>query len=230
MINHSEVPRPTSIDGAMPSKSHRGLSGEYGCASGKIGGPIRGFSHGDFALPFRVQIPRPILIFLLLVPIIEIVLFIFVGGMIGFWPTMGVILGTGILGVALIKWQRGGGMQDMMAQMQPGSSPNQLFSKVLLMLAGLLLFIPGFFTDALGLALLLPPVRMFIGVLIAKILVKRLSKMASMGGLGGFPGMEQFQAGGADDDSDDDDWDDDQPSKSKRRGPVIDAEIIDDKP
>ncbi len=84
--------------------------------------------------------------------LVEIGLFVVIGGAIGVWATWGVVLGSGILGVAVLRGQSFGPMrrEDLVGPLAHG---------VLRMLAGVLLILPGFLTDAIGLCLLVPGVR-----------------------------------------------------------------------
>jgi UPF0716 protein FxsA len=95
---------------------------------------------------------------LLLWPLLEIGLFVVVGGAIGLWPTLAVVLGTGILGVALIRWQGMGVLRDL--QQNGAVDPiSPIAHGALILLGGFLLILPGFFTDVLGLMLMIPLVR-----------------------------------------------------------------------
>ncbi len=94
------------------------------------------------------------------VPLIEIGLFIKVGGWLTLWPTLGIVLATGMIGTILVR-QQGlkvlGELRNSMSQMRDPLSP--LAHGALIVLAGVLLLTPGFFTDAIGFLLLVPPVR-----------------------------------------------------------------------
>lgn len=96
----------------------------------------------------------------LVVPLIEISLFITVGGWLTLWPTLALVLLTGIIGTALMRWQ---GMRVLaelrgdMGQLQNPLSP--LAHGALIVVAGLLLLTPGFFTDTIGFLLMIPAVR-----------------------------------------------------------------------
>ena len=95
---------------------------------------------------------------LLLWPLLEIGLFVVVGGAIGLWPTLAVVLGTGILGVALIRWQGMGVLRDL--QQNGAVDPiSPIAHGALILLGGFLLILPGFFTDVLGLMLMIPLLR-----------------------------------------------------------------------
>lgn len=105
----------------------------------------------------------PLIAMFLLVPIIEIALFIQIGGAIGLWSTLGLVLLSAVAGVALMRSQgarAGVEIQRSLAEMRDPTQP--LAHSAMIIAAGILLLIPGFFTDALGLLLLIPGVRSFL--------------------------------------------------------------------
>ena len=87
--------------------------------------------------------------------LIEIGLFVVVGGAIGLLATLAIVLGSAVLGVWLI---RGRGL-GALAAMRAGGPGVALAEFGLTTLAGVLLILPGFLTDALGLVLLIPRVQ-----------------------------------------------------------------------
>ena len=94
------------------------------------------------------------------VPLIEIALFIQVGGVIGLWPTLGIVLLTAIAGTWLVRTQGAmaiGKLQRSFSELDDPTEP--LAHGAMILIAGALLLTPGFFTDAIGFALLMPPVR-----------------------------------------------------------------------
>ncbi len=96
----------------------------------------------------------------LLVPIIEIALFIQVGGMIGLWPTLAIVILTAMLGTWLVRSQGRLAMGQLQRSFSELNDPTEpLAHGALILVAGALLLTPGFFTDAFGFALLMPPVR-----------------------------------------------------------------------
>lgn len=96
----------------------------------------------------------------ILVPLIEIGLFIEIGGWLGLWPTLGLILLTAFVGTALLRQQGLATLRRAQSQLDSGQLPaKELFDGVCLLAGGLLLLTPGFFTDAVGFALLIPPFR-----------------------------------------------------------------------
>lgn len=104
-----------------------------------------------------------LLIAFLLVPIIEIGLFIQVGGLIGLWPTLLIVVLTAIVGTSLVRSQGARAMADLrgsMAELRDPMAP--LAHGAMILLAGALLLTPGFFTDTCGLLLLIPKVRLWV--------------------------------------------------------------------
>lgn len=102
----------------------------------------------------------PLFLIFVALPIIEIALFIQVGGAIGLWPTLALVILAAIAGVMIIRGQGFQTLRRVEASMADGRDPaGPIAHGVLIFAAGVLLLIPGFLTDAFGLALLLPPVR-----------------------------------------------------------------------
>ncbi|QGY00154.1 FxsA family protein [Roseovarius faecimaris] len=96
----------------------------------------------------------------LAVPLIEIALFIQVGGAIGLWPTLGIVVLTAILGTVLVKTQGALAMNNLRGSFSRLEDPSEpLAHGAMILVSGALLLTPGFFTDAVGFALLMPPVR-----------------------------------------------------------------------
>lgn len=96
----------------------------------------------------------------LAVPIIEIALFIQVGGLIGLWPTLAIVVLTAMLGTWLLRMQGAVALSNLRRSFSELEDPSEpLAHGAMILFAGALLLTPGFFTDALGFALLMPPVR-----------------------------------------------------------------------
>ncbi|MBI6629486.1 FxsA family protein [Pontibaca salina] len=95
-----------------------------------------------------------------LVPILEIALFIQVGGVIGLWPTLAIVVLTAFAGTWLVRSQGQQEMNRLRKSLSDLNDPTEpLAHGAMVLLAGVLLLTPGFFTDAIGLLLLMPPVR-----------------------------------------------------------------------
>lgn len=96
----------------------------------------------------------------LIVPLIEIGLFIQVGGAIGLWPTLGIVVLTAILGTFLLRSQGLAVLSQLQQRMNELSDPTEpLAHGAMVLFSGALLLTPGFFTDAVGLSFMIPGVR-----------------------------------------------------------------------
>lgn len=92
----------------------------------------------------------------LAVPLVEIGLFVVIGGQIGLWMTLGFVIGSAVLGVVVLR------RSGQMARRGAGNLLMQAAGNGMSMMAGLLLILPGFLTSALGVLLMLPPVQRLI--------------------------------------------------------------------
>ncbi len=96
----------------------------------------------------------------LLIPLIEIALFIQVGGLIGLWFTLLIVILTAVAGTILIRSQGTAVLMQLRETMNDLRDPTEpLAHGAMVLFAGALLLTPGFFTDALGLSLMIPGVR-----------------------------------------------------------------------
>jgi len=106
-----------------------------------------------------------LLLAFIIVPVVEIAVIIKVGGILGVWPTVGIIVLTAAAGTAMVRaqgFQILGRAQETLGR---GQFPaEELFDGLSLTAAGILLLTPGFVTDALGLALLIPPLRRWLAI------------------------------------------------------------------
>lgn len=94
------------------------------------------------------------------VPLIEIALFIQVGGVLGLWPTLALVIVTALAGTALVRQQGIAALGDVQRSLQGEGDPAaSLAHGAFILVSGLLLLTPGFFTDGVGFALLIPGVR-----------------------------------------------------------------------
>ncbi|MEZ5836813.1 MAG: FxsA family protein [Geminicoccaceae bacterium] len=99
-------------------------------------------------------------ILLVAVPIVEVATFIQVGGLIGLWPTIAMVILTAVVGSIIIRRQGLGLIQTVQRQMAEGALPVfEVFSGLCLLVAGALLLTPGFITDTMGFLLLWPGLR-----------------------------------------------------------------------
>ncbi|MEP5759791.1 MAG: FxsA family protein [Litoreibacter sp.] len=97
------------------------------------------------------------------VPIIEIGLFIRVGNWLGLWPTLGIVIVTAFLGTVLVRNQGLTALSSIKNNLNAFQDPTEALAHgAMILVSGILLLTPGFFTDALGFALLIPPIRVSI--------------------------------------------------------------------
>lgn len=94
------------------------------------------------------------------VPLAELVILLRLGEAFGFVPTLALIIGTGILGASLARWQGFATWRRVQRELAAGRLPgNALLDGLLILIAGTLLLTPGLLTDCCGFLLLAPPVR-----------------------------------------------------------------------
>lgn len=149
---------------------------------------------------------------------IEISIFIQVAHVLGVLLTLVLVIFTSVIGMSLVRNRGFKNFVLMQQKMAAGENPAaEMIKSVSLIIAGLLLLLPGFFTDFLGLLLLLPPVQKHLTVKLMPHL--RFSRMpgggfsAGTGGGNTFDGEYQRK----DDDRDRLDHKDDRRLMSKRR-------------
>lgn len=94
------------------------------------------------------------------VPLIEIGLFIQVGGWLGLWPTLLIVLITAILGTYMVRQQGALALRQVRDSFNQLSDPAEpLAHGAMILFSGALLLTPGFFTDTIGFLLLIPAFR-----------------------------------------------------------------------
>tara|TARA_B100000965_G_C19576460_1_gene751519 strand:+ start:1687 stop:2100 length:414 start_codon:yes stop_codon:yes gene_type:complete len=114
---------------------------------------------------------RNLFIIFIFLPIVEIYFFVKIGTEIGAVSTVIFTLITAMLGIFIIKYQGITSFVKARQTMLNNEEPAiEILSNFALLICGLLLLIPGFFTDSFGILLILPIVR--------KILIKYLIKKA----------------------------------------------------
>ena len=113
----------------------------------------------------------------ILVPIIEISLFIEIGSIIGSFYTIILIFITAIVGVFFVRQQGISTFQKLTFQLQNLETPVQtMFEGLVILISGILLITPGFFTDALGFLGLIPFSRIIFIKLVASYILSRYGK------------------------------------------------------
>lgn len=120
---------------------------------------------------------RLLFILFILVPILELWGLITVGKMIGAPLTILLVLLSGILGAYMAKSQGLKVLREMEAALYRGELPMPyIMDGVMILIGGVLLLTPGFFTDLVGLFFLIPPSRMLIKRWLIDWLRERLAK------------------------------------------------------
>lgn len=106
---------------------------------------------------------------LIVMPALEIVLFILFGKLIGIWPTVAFIMLTGMMGVWLAKRQGLAVVEEAKREIFYGRLPSgAMLDGICAFIGGVLLLMPGFLTDAVGVFLLLPATRSFVKPYVAR--------------------------------------------------------------
>ncbi|NQW11910.1 MAG: FxsA family protein [Alphaproteobacteria bacterium] len=133
-----------------------------------------------------------VLVVLIGAPIVEIWVLIEIGGEIGAIPTIALIVATAVLGTFLFRIQGMATLARARAHLERNEMPvGELLSGLGLLLAGVLLLVPGFVTDAVGLLLFIPPLRRgLITLLVTSALARgiRINRVAPGAGPGDRPG------------------------------------------
>ena len=103
---------------------------------------------------------RILLILFLTVPLVEIAILIKIGKVIGAGYTIALVIGTAILGAALLRTQGISTLAKVQTNINLGQLPAiELIEGLILLISGVLLLTPGFFTDMLGFLALVPILR-----------------------------------------------------------------------
>ncbi|WP_320196919.1 FxsA family protein [Agrobacterium rosae] len=102
-------------------------------------------------------------VIVLMMPILEIAGFIVVGKALGLWLTLALILFTSFLGLVILRSGGLGMVRNLQTASRSGDEPAQaMINGGMRVIAGILLFVPGFITDVIGLLLLVPAFRTLI--------------------------------------------------------------------
>ena len=106
---------------------------------------------------------NPIFLSIILIPIIEIYLFIKIGSQIGAFSTIFLILSTAVIGVYYAKYEGLNTLRSGFVQLSKNETPAyEVLSGAAIAFAAILLIIPGFLTDLIGFFLILPLSRKYI--------------------------------------------------------------------
>lgn len=108
-----------------------------------------------------------LLLLFTVIPLVELYLLIRIGQLIGAFPTIAIVLVTGVAGASLARQQGARVWLEIQQEMQIGRIPaDRLIDGLLLLVAGAVLITPGILTDLLGFAILIPlsrgPIRRWV--------------------------------------------------------------------
>ena len=145
-----------------------------------------------------------------ILPIIEIAILVQVGGIIGGWNTIAVVIITAFVGAYLVRREGLHTLQTAQQKMQQNTVPaRELVEGMMLVVAGILLVTPGFITDILGFLFVLPPSRHYLAAQISKHMQMRVVTTAGTYTQTG-PGRQEygFRSRGNDDDVIEGEYDD----------------------
>jgi UPF0716 protein FxsA len=99
-------------------------------------------------------------LFFIVIPLIEVMLFITIGKYIGLWNTIIIIIITGVIGAILVKGQGITILNKALKEIKSNKIPIfSIFEGIAILVAGAFLLTPGFLTDTLGCILLIPKTR-----------------------------------------------------------------------
>ena len=139
------------------------------------------------------------------VPILELILLLELGQLVGLWPTLGLVLATGVAGAALARAEGMRVFWAFQSELAAGKLPGQaLQDGISVLVGGAFLLTPGILTDFVGFSLLLPPTRRWIQARLRSSMEKRIRDgsvrfvVTGAGPLGGFgfrDGDGSFQGG-----------------------------------
>jgi UPF0716 protein FxsA len=129
----------------------------------------------------------------IVVGVVEISVIIQVGQWIGFLNTVGLLLLVSLMGAWLVKRQGLGVMARIREQRSAGRIPaTEAFDGALILVAGVLLVIPGFVTDAFGLLLLFPPIRAVVRRFVSRRVLREVDMVRSKQWTRGEPPPRQY--------------------------------------
>ena len=117
------------------------------------------------------MLPALVVLFIT-VPILELFVILQIGGWLGVWPTIALLIADSVLGSVLMRSQGRTAWRRFNEALQSGRPPaREVLDGVLIVFGGALLLTPGFVTDIVGLLFLLPPTR----AIARRLLVRRFA-------------------------------------------------------
>ncbi|MBM4278552.1 MAG: FxsA family protein [Deltaproteobacteria bacterium] len=118
-----------------------------------------------------------LLFLFIFIPLVELMLLIEIGKVIGTLEVIMLTIVTGVAGAALAKWQGLSVIRKMRQEMGEGRMPaSNLMDGVMILVGGILLLTPGILTDLFGLFLLIPWTRLLIKKLLMKWMAQKIQR------------------------------------------------------
>ena len=117
------------------------------------------------------------LLFIIAMPVIEIIVLLLSGNLIGFWPTLFLIVATGLIGAYLAKRQGMETWKKAQEQIRYGMMPgNEIIDGICIFIGAALLLSPGLISDIMGLILVFPPTRNLLKPIVIRFIMNRMNK------------------------------------------------------
>lgn len=142
--------------------------------------------------------PALLVVALIVVPLVEIYVLVQVGQLLGIFPTLALLLGMSLLGGYLLKREGTRTWRALRAALRSGRVPaREVADGGLVIFGGALLLTPGFATDVVGLACVLPPSRAVLRRMLTGLVARRLGAAGVLGGpAAGSRGQRRPRPGG----------------------------------
>lgn len=117
------------------------------------------------------------LMFIIAMPVVEIIVLLLSGNLIGFWPTLFLIVATGLIGAYLAKRQGMETWKKAQEQIRYGMMPgNEIIDGICIFIGAALLLSPGLISDIMGLILVFPPTRNLLKPTVIRFIMNRMNK------------------------------------------------------
>ncbi|MGE7647458.1 FxsA family protein [Peribacillus frigoritolerans] len=117
------------------------------------------------------------LMFIIAMPVVEIIVLLLSGNLIGFWPTLFLIIATGLIGAYLAKRQGMETWKKAQEQIRYGMMPgNEIIDGICIFIGAALLLSPGLISDIMGLILVFPPTRNLLKPIVIRFIMNRMNK------------------------------------------------------
>ncbi|ASS95907.1 FxsA family protein [Peribacillus castrilensis] len=117
------------------------------------------------------------LMFIIAMPVVEIIVLLLSGNLIGFWPTLFLIVATGLIGAYLAKRQGMETWKKAQEQIRYGMMPgNEIIDGICIFIGAALLLSPGLISDIMGLILVFPPTRNLLKPIVIRFIMNRMNK------------------------------------------------------